>query len=97
MDYKLEIRPLATVEIFEAYDWYESKKEGLGIEFLHELENFYNSLLRNPFTYSYYDEPVRQGKMSRFPYVIVYEVFDEKIVVYSVFMAKQNPHKKRTF
>jgi toxin ParE1/3/4 len=97
MPYKLEIRPLATLEIIEAYDWYESKREGLGIEFLDALESFFDSLQRNPFTYSYYDEPVRQGKMSRFPYVIVYEVFDKKLIVYSVFMARQNPDKKRTF
>lgn len=97
MPYKLEIRPLATLEIIEAYDWYESKREGLGIEFLDALESFFDSLQSNPFTYSYYDEPVRQGKMSRFPYVIVYEVFDKKLIVYSVFMARQNPDKKRTF
>ena len=38
MDYNLEIRPFATIEIVEAYDWYESKKEGLGIDFLNELK-----------------------------------------------------------
>jgi hypothetical protein len=97
MLYNIEIRPFATLEIIEAFDWYESKKEGLGFEFLQELDNFYTSLNRNPFTYSYYDEPVRQGKMKRFPYVVTYEVLDGKIIIYSVFMAKQDPSKKRTF
>ncbi len=41
MQYKIEIRPLATIEILEAYDWYELQKEGLGLDFLNELENFY--------------------------------------------------------
>lgn len=95
MDYKIEIRPLAKIEVIEAYDWYESKKEGLGLEFLNELQYFYETLLRNPFTYSYFEEAVRQGKVNRFPYVVIYEVFDEKIVVYSVFMAKQDPSRKR--
>ena len=40
MPYKLEVRPLAVIEILEAYDWYESAKEGLGVEFLNELEIF---------------------------------------------------------
>ncbi len=98
MPYKIEIRPLAVIEILEAYDWYESAKEGLGIEFLHELEVFYESLNRNPNTYSYYDKPVRQGKINRFPYAVVYEFFDDTgtLVIYSVFMAKQDPVKKRT-
>ena len=96
MPYKIEIRPLAAIEIIEAYDWYELQRAGLGIEFLDELEIFYDSLIRNPETYSYYAKPVREGKVKRFPYTVVYEIFDEAIVVYSVFMAKQNPDKKRT-
>ncbi len=97
MSYKLEIRPLASVETFEAYDWYESQREGLGLDFLESLQRFYDSLLRTPEIYSYYEKPVRQGKMERFPYTVVYEFIDPVIVVYSVFMTKQSPEKKRTF
>src|SRR5688500_2656212 len=95
MHYNIELRPLATYEIIEAYDWYELQREGLGVEFLEELQNFYESLVRNPHTHSYYEEPVRQGKISRFPYDVTYEVFDSTIVIYSVFMNKQDPDKKR--
>jgi toxin ParE1/3/4 len=96
MPYKITIRPLAAMEVIEAYDWYELQREGLGMEFLDEVERFYNNLLRNPQTHSYYEEPVRQGRMNRFPYTIVYEVIDDIIIVYSVFMIKQDPSKKRT-
>ena len=96
MDYKLEIRPLATIEIIEAHDWYELQWEGLGLEFLDELEQFFQSLLRNPHSYTYYDEPVREGKISRFPYTVVYEVITASIVVYSVFMTSKDPSSKRT-
>lgn len=98
MPYKLKIRPLATLEIIEAYDWYESVKEGLGMDFLNELESFYETLHRNPNTYGYYDKAVRQGKINRFPYVVVYEFFEDTgvIAIYSVFMARQNPEAKRT-
>jgi hypothetical protein len=48
MTYKLEIRPLAVIEILEAYDWYELQREGLGMEFLQELEKIYTTLQRNP-------------------------------------------------
>ena len=96
MAYKFEIRPLATIEIFEAYDWYELQREGLGMEFLMELEIFYTTLQRNPDTYSYYQKPVRQGSLDRFPYTVVYENFDDVIVIYSVFMYRQDPDKKRS-
>jgi hypothetical protein len=96
MAYKIEIRPLATIEIIEAYDWYELQREGLGIEFLMELEIFYTKLQRNPDTYSYYQRPVRQGVLDRFPYTVVYETFDDVIIIYSVFMHRQDPEKKRS-
>lgn len=97
MPYELKIRPLASGEIIEAYDWYEQQREGLGMEFLNELNNFYNSLLENPYTHSYYEKPVREGKINRFPYLVIYEVFDDsEIIIYSVFMSKKDPSKKRT-
>lgn len=95
MAYKLEIRPLATMEILEAFDWYELQREGLGAEFLDELETFYSALLRNPNSLGYYDKPVRQGKIDRFPYVVVFEIFEKIVAAYSVFMTKQNPIRKK--
>ena len=95
MAFRLEIRSLATIEILEAYDWYELQRVGLGAEFLNELENFYTSLQRNPSSYGFYNKPVRQGKIERFPYLVVFEVFEKLVVVYSVFMARQDPSKKR--
>ncbi len=51
MLYKIEIRPLAVPEIVEAFEWYEDQKNGLGMEFLDELESFYSILHANPNTY----------------------------------------------
>ena len=84
------------MEISEGYNWYESQREGLGLEFLDALEQFNNKPLDNPYTHSYYINNVRQGIVSRFPYTVVYEIFGAAIVVYSVFMDKQDPMKKRT-
>lgn len=96
MAYKIEVRPFAAIEIIEAYDWYELQRDGLGIEFLLELEIFYTTQQRNPDTYSFYQKPVRQGTLSRFPYTVVYEIFEQTIVIYSVFMYRQDPGKKRS-
>jgi toxin ParE1/3/4 len=64
---KIEVRPLAAMEIIEAYDWYDLQREGLGNEFLEELEYFYSSLESNPASHTYYEKPIRQGKLKRFP------------------------------
>lgn len=95
MSFELEIRPIARIEILEAYDWYEAQRAGLGVEFLEALEQFYEILHVNPHTFSYYDEPVRDGKINRFPYTVAYEVVKNTIIIYSVFMVRQHPDKKR--
>jgi toxin ParE1/3/4 len=95
MRYNIELRSLAALEVIEAFDWYEEQRAGLGEEFLYELDEFYKGLLDNPKTHSYYEKPVRQGKIKRFPYLVVYEIIDKTIIVYSVFMSKRNPDKKR--
>ncbi|MBL7735744.1 MAG: hypothetical protein JNL51_09800 [Chitinophagaceae bacterium] len=85
MPYKIEVRPLAAIEIIEAYDWYELQREGLGIEFLES----------HPQHYSYYQKPVRQGNLNRFPYITVFEIIDNTVVVFSVFMTSRNDLDKK--
>ena len=95
MPYKIDVRPLAVMEILEAYDWYELQNVGLGAEFLDELDKFYDVLLDNPLVFSYYEAPVRDGKIRRFPYTIAYELIGTTIIIYSVYMSKKNPSGKR--
>ena len=96
MKYEIEVRPNAIFETSEGFEWYESQREGLGYEFLEEVETFYEGLSGNPFTCSFFEEAVRQGVLKRFPYCVVYEVFENVVVVYHVFMTSQDPSKKRT-
>lgn len=97
MIFTIVLRPLALSDLQEAYNYYSLRKEELGESFLNELQIFLDKLERNPFIFSFINEPIRQGKIERFPYDVVYEVKDNTVLVYSIFMAKQNPIKKRIF
>ncbi len=70
MKYDIEVRRNAIFETNEGFEWYESQREGLGYEFLEEVESFYKGLSNNPFTYSFFEEAVRQGVLNRFPYCV---------------------------
>jgi plasmid stabilization system protein ParE len=94
MKYSIEISSLAKIEIVEAFNWYESQRLGLGEDFLQSLESFFSQLLDNPYTHSYYEIPTRYGLLKRFPYLVVYEINLDVIVVYSVFMQSRKPRKK---
>ena len=46
MQYNIELRALAVIEILEAFDWYELQQAGLGSDFLNEPDVFYNNPCR---------------------------------------------------
>ena len=56
------------------------------------------TLVRLDYLFSFYlSADVSEGQLNRFPYMVVYELFDTTIVIYSVFMAKQDPAKKEHY
>jgi toxin ParE1/3/4 len=48
MAYIIAVKPGAEEDIIQAYNWYEDQREGLGEEFLFELEFYYQKLEHQP-------------------------------------------------
>ncbi len=84
-------RPAAAVELREAYEWYEQRDVGLGMEFMRCVESCLETTKRHPAIYPVVYQNVRQGLVRRFPYSVFYLVAKEEIVVLSIFHAKRNP------
>ena len=92
MKYKLLVKAEAIQDMTEAFEWYENKRTGLGVEFLDEAEACYNRITQNPEHYqSHRNQHI--AIMHRFSYKIVYEVEEEIIVVYGVYHDKRNSEK----
>ena len=94
MKYNLILKPRAENDLAEAIEWYESKQKGLGQKFLNQIDKYLNQIKRNPLHYPSKRLPFREAYIKKFPYIIIYEVFDLEIVVYAVFCSYQNPSKK---
>ncbi len=94
MTYELEIKAEANFEIIQSYLYYESKILGLGDKFENQLEEYFNRITKFPFHYEVKRKPYREAFIKKFPFVIIYEVIDNKVVVYSVFNTNRNPLKK---
>lgn len=92
--YCLIIKPNAVKMLKEAYEWYEDKRIGLGDEFLDEIDACYDKLELIPEAYQKIKKDIRQIVVKRFPYVLVYEIFEKEIIIYAVFHTSQNPEKK---
>lgn len=95
MSYILEIKDEANREIIEAYLYYQEKRTGLGEEFLEHLDSYFERIVSNPKHFSQKRKPYREAFIKRFPFLIVYEITKNKIIIYSVFNTWQNPEKKK--
>jgi len=72
------------------------KQLGLGTEFFNYLDGYFQTLKNEKALFEIKRMPVfRELPLKRFPYVIIYENFQDLIIVYSVFNTSQDPTKKR--
>ena len=78
----------------EAYDWYEEQLPGLGNRFLDELDACFNKLEKQPLLYAKIKNNFRQALFTSFPYVLVFEIIKEDVVIYAVFHTGQSLRKK---
>lgn len=84
MDFSLEVQSEAIVDIQDAFEWYEAQKEGLGFEFIEELENGFQNICKHPQYYLSINSSFRRLRIKRFPYLIIYEIVKESVIVISV-------------
>ena len=85
MAYLLEIKDGANWEIIEAYLYYQEKRTGWGEEFLEHLDSYFERIVSNPKHFPQKRKPYREAFIKRFPFLIVYSVFN----------TWQNPEKKK--
>lgn len=91
MSYEIIVRPEAAREVQEAFDWYEEKSEGLGLEFLRAADACMAGIKRNPFASPVIYQEVRRSLLRRFPYALFYIITEERIIVLACFHAKRDP------
>ena len=93
MPRELIIRPEAEAELGEAFEWYESRVQGLGSEFLLAIDATLANILRNPLHHPCVHKAVRRALLRRFPYEIFFVLGEHHIVILAVFHANRNPKR----
>jgi toxin ParE1/3/4 len=91
MSYEIIVRPEAAREVQEAFDWYEEKSEGLGLEFLRAADACMAGIQRSPQASPMMYQEVRRSLLRKFPYALFYIVREERVIVLACFHAKRDP------
>jgi len=95
MSFTIFITDEADIEIENAFDWYEEQQEGLGKRFIIHLEEAYNLILDFPFGFPARRKDYRECFLGVFPFVVIYRVVNNKIIIHKVFHASRNPKRKK--
>lgn len=93
MNHQLIIRPEAESEMAEAFDWYEERQPGLGLEFLQCVGAAFSNILNNPGQFPQIYRTIRRTLIRRFPYQVCFTINDRLVVILSVFHAKRDPKR----
>lgn len=97
MKFSLEIKEEAKFHIEEAFIYYNKINENLGLRFLDTLEKYFIKIQNNPFLFQTKYTNIREAYIRDFPYLIIYEIIENKIIVYAIFLAYKSPKKKPKF
>lgn len=95
MAYNLIITATAEDHILNACNYYETQQAGLSERFLTELHTAYKKISSNPQHYSYIspkpDDKYRDIKLYKFPFVVIYEINENDVIVIAVFNTYRKP------
>ena len=72
-------------------DWYESRSDGLGEEFIRMAYAAFEELLEFPEKYEEIYGSFRRALMRRFPYSIYYYCSVDAVTIYGVFHSSRDP------
>lgn len=98
MPYQVVIKSEARADVLVAYNYYEKKQPGLGEVFLESFEARCADLAKSPAHYGYINEDpekvLRDIKLNRFPYVLVFEIIEMEVIIYAVHCTYTDPENK---
>lgn len=91
MNYEVVLQAEAIIDIQTAFEWYEEQRSGLGHELIEEVEEAFERLSRHPQHYSAPNQNYRKLRIKRFPYLVIFEIEDIKVIVIAVRRVSQEP------
>jgi plasmid stabilization system protein ParE len=87
------VNPLAEADLADARAWYESKRHGLGDEFLLCVEELFDVIQKSPELHAKVFLETRLAITRRFPYSVVYRIDPDQITVIAIYHTSRDPRE----
>ena len=93
MSHSLIFHHEALEELRDARDWYEQQRAGLGLEFMDAIGGLVQRILSNPTSFPKEYKQRRKALPERFPYLVIFEMHDDVILVVAVIHSSRHPKR----
>ena len=87
----------AELELKEAMEFYEAAREGLGAEFLAEIETTVSLIEAHPLAWTALSSRTRRCRTARFPFGLFYQVRSDEILIVAVMDLRRDPRHWERF
>ncbi len=81
----------ADAELTEAREWYSHQRQDLDLEFMECIDHALSRVASTPYAFPIVYRSLRRVVVQRFPFVMMYELADDEILVIAVFHSRRNP------
>jgi plasmid stabilization system protein ParE len=88
---KAQLHEEAEREIQQAFEYFESRQPGLGIDFVQRVDDAIAKVCENPDRWPRLGSSVRRCQTDRFKYGIIYHVLGNEIEVLAVMDLRRKP------
>ena len=87
----IKLHPKAQEDLKEALSYYSRIDLNLEKKFIHYLDLTFSKILDFPNLYQYETKTSQKVLMDKFPYIIVYEQYENIIMILAIFHTSRNP------
>lgn len=94
---KYSFHPEAKEELFEAINYFEECRSGLGLEFSKEVFSAIQRIIHFPSAWSKFSESTRRCLTNRFPFGVIYQIIEDEVIIIAIMQLNREPDywKKR--
>ncbi|MEN8148140.1 MAG: type II toxin-antitoxin system RelE/ParE family toxin [Campylobacterota bacterium] len=89
----LKLHPLAEAELKIALDYYYAISPKLEANFLFTLDNAFSNIKQSPNLYPHETKTAQKVVMEKFPYIVLYEKYENIIMILAIFHTRQDSEK----
>jgi len=93
MKKEIELSENAQSDLRESSEWYDDQKQGLGEEFIEDVQNTFNKISNNPYQFQKVKGSVRRALLQQFSFGVFYIIKNVKIIVFRVVHTSRSPRE----